>query len=241
MIDVSVVLPTYNERENIILLLPQIKSILEKNSFKNEIIIVDDSSLDGTDAAAEELNKKYGNIKVIIRAKKEGIGAALREGYDAAKGKLIFSMDSDLSFDINIMPVILKRLNEDYDLVVGNRHTLKDDYEAKTLNVITKRFISKFGNKFLRLITKIEIHDFTANFRGIKKEVWQNIKTKEKTNAFLFETILLTNYYGFKIGEERVLFKDRLYGKSKLNSVKEVPKFLLKAVYLSLKNKLRLI
>lgn len=241
MLDVSVILPTYNEKENIAILVPQLEKILKEQGWKNEILVVDDSSPDGTALVAKQLNEEYGNIKVVTRLKKEGIGAALREGYDKAEGKLIFSMDTDLSFDINVMPVILKQLNEGYDLVVGNRYSTKKDYEAKTLNVIAKRFTSRFGNKFLRLITGINIHDFTTNFRGMKREVWQKIRTKEKTNTILFEMILLTHYHGFKVGEQRVTFKDRIHGKSKLNLTKEAPKFLLKAINLSLKTRMRLI
>lgn len=241
MIEVSVILPTYNEKENIAILIPQIEEILEKQGLKSEILVVDDSSPDGTALVAENLNKKYGNIRVITRLKKEGIGAAMREGYNTAQGNLIFSMDTDLSFDTNVIPLILKNLNEDYDLIVGNRYSSKGDYEARTLNVKTKRFVSKFGNKFLRFITGINIHDFSTNFRGMKREVWQNIKTKEKTNTLLFEMILLTAYHGFKVGEQRIIFKDRVYGKSKLNLAKEAPKFLLKAISLSLKSRLRLI
>lgn len=241
MLDLSIVLPTYNERENIAILIPQLESLLKKYKWKSEIIVVDDNSPDGTALVAEKLNKEYSNIRVIIRAKKEGIGAALREGYNSADGNVIFSMDSDLSFDINVMPSIIEKLNEGYDLVVGSRHKSKIDYEAKALSTVTKRFISRFGNKILRLITGVGIHDFSANFRGIKRGVWESIKTREKTNTILFEMILLTKYYGFKVGEEQVMFKDRIHGESKLNLAKEAPKFLLKAVILSLRSRLRLL
>lgn len=241
MIDVSIILPTYNEKENISILIPQLEEILKKQVLKSEILVVDDNSPDGTALIARQINENYGNIKIITRLKKEGIGAALREGYNKAEGKLIFSMDTDLSFDTNMVPVILKRLNEGYDMVVGNRYSSKGDYETKTLSIKAKKFVSKFGNKFLRFITGIDIHDFSTNFRGMKRETWQNIKTKEKTNILLFEMILLTHYHGFKVGEQRVIFKERLYGKSKLNLVKEAPKFLLKAINLSLKTRLKLI
>ncbi|MBL7147194.1 MAG: glycosyltransferase [Nanoarchaeota archaeon] len=239
MLDISIVLPTYNEKKNISILIPQLEDILKRKGLKGEILVVDDSSPDGTALVAKELNKKYGNIQVIIRPKKEGIGAALREGYNTAQGKLIFSMDTDLSFDPNIMPKILKRLGEGYDLIVGNRYSSKEDYEAKTINVKAKRFVSRFGNKFLRFITGIDIHDFSTNFRGMKRKVWQKIKTREKTNSLLFEMIVLTDYHGFKVGEQSIVFKDRIYGESKLNLAKEAPKFLLKALSLSLRSRLK--
>jgi len=241
MLDVSVILPTYNEKENIRILIPQLESILKKNKFKSEIIVVDDSSPDGTAEEAKKINKKYNNVKVIVRNKKEGIGAALREGYDNARGRLIFSMDSDMSFDINVMPKILKKLDNGYDLVVGSRYSNEGRYEAKSANIKAKRVVSSLGNKFLRLITGVNIHDFSTNFRGIRREVWQKIQTKENTNTLLFETIVLTDYKNFKVGEESVAFKERVFGKSKLNLSKEAPKFLLKAVRLSLRSRLRML
>ena len=93
MFDLSIVLPAYNEKKNISILIPQLENIMKKKGLKSEILVVDDTSPDGTALAAEELNKKYGNIKVIIRPKKEGIGAALREGYNTAKGKGIIDYD----------------------------------------------------------------------------------------------------------------------------------------------------
>lgn len=237
MLDLSIVLPTYNEKENIAVLIPLLEKILEQNKIKGEIIIVDDNSPDGTAKEAENLNKKYKNIKLVLRKKKEGIGSALREGYNQANGDVILSMDSDMSFDTIIMLDLIKKIKEGYDLVVGK----KKNYEAKTFKKAIQRNLSKSGNKFMSIISGIKIHDFSANFRAMKKNVWETIKTKEKTNVFLFEMILMAKHYGFKIGEVPVIFKDRMYGESKINIAREIPKFLIKPVILTIRSKLNLI
>ncbi len=224
----SIVLPTYNEKDNIKILIPEIEETFKH--VNHEIIVVDDSSPDGTARISEELNKKYGNIKVIIREKKEGIGAAIREGYNNAGNSIIISSDSDLSFTLPDMYRLYAKIQEGYDLVLGNRHSKISFYELTTLKVKIKGWISKNGNKFLRLMTGLNINDFSANFRAIRKDVWEQINTKEKTNTLLLEMILKCKYGGLRVTEIPVTFKDRIHGESKLNLGTEAPKFLFKMI-----------
>jgi dolichol-phosphate mannosyltransferase len=237
MVELSIVLPTYNERKNISLLIPLLENILETNKMNGEIIVVDDNSPDGTAQEAKNLNKKYKNIKLILRKKKEGIGTALREGYNQSKGNIILSMDADMSFDIIVMLDLIKKLKEGYDMIIG----YKIGYKAQTAKKSIQGIISGLGNKFMSTISGVKIHDFTPNFRAMKKEVWQAINTREKTNVFLFEMILLAKHKGFKIGEVPVTFKDRVYGESKIRISKEIPKFLFKSISLSLRSRLNMV
>lgn len=232
----SIIIPTYNERENIKILIPKVEQLFSKK-FKNnfEIIIVDDSSPDGTKEISLKLNKKYDNIRVITRKMKKGIGAALKEGYDKAKGDLLLSSDADLSFDVKDMERLIKEINKGYDLVIGSRHLSKEYYEKPTLKIKVKGFVSKYGNIMTKLLTNISINDFSANFRVIRKEVWHKIKATDNTNSILLEMILKTKYGGYKVKEIPVVFKDRKYGESKLNLAKEAPKFFVKLVYYVLK------
>ncbi len=224
----SIILPTYNEKDNIKILIPQIEETFKHINL--EIIVVDDSSPDGTARISEELNKRYGNIRVIVREEKEGIGAAIREGYNNASNSIIISSDSDLSFTLSDMYRLYAKIQEGYDLVLGNRHSKTSFYELTTLKVKTKGWISKNGNRFLRLITGVKINDFSANFRAIKKDVWKQINTKEKTNTLLLEMILKCKYGGLRVTEIPVTFKDRIHGESKLNLGAEAPKFLFKMI-----------
>jgi dolichol-phosphate mannosyltransferase len=222
----SIVLPTYNEKYNIKILIPQIEKAFKH--INHEIIVVDDSSPDRTAWVSEKLNEKYGNIRVIIREKKEGIGAAIREGYNNASNAIIISSDSDLSFTLPDMYRLYEKIQEGYDLVLGNRHSKDSFYESTTLKIKIKGWISKNGNRILRLITGIKINDFSANFRAIRKDVWKQINTKEKTNTLLLEMILKCKYGGLRVTEIPVTFKDRIHGESKLNLGAEAPKFLIK-------------
>ena len=226
--EISIVVPTYNERENILLLIPQISEIFK--DVPHEILVVDDNSPDGTGAAVKELENKGHSSKLVTKMKKEGIGAALRVGYDAARGKFIASTDADLSFE----PADLRRLYDaalaGADLVTGNRHAFKDLYETPKFSIRVKHWVSLNGNRLLRLTTRIPLGDFSANFRMIRRSVWRAIETEETTNTVLFEMILKAKVKGFKITEIPVTFKDRRLGESKLRLRLEAPKFLIKLV-----------
>lgn len=227
----SIVIPTYNEKENIELLIPQIEQLFYKKYNRNfEIIIVDDNSPDGTAQLAIKLNKKYGNIRVIKRKKRKGVGAALMEGYNKSKGDLILSTDADLSFDVNDMERLIAELNKGYDLVVGSRYLSQKDYETPDLQTKIKGFVSKYGNIMVRLLSGLNIHDFSANFRIIKKNVWTKVKITDNTHSILLEMILKTKYKGYKVTEIPVKFKLRKYGKSKLILTKIAPNFFIKFI-----------
>ena len=209
--DVSVVLPTYNERESICVLIPNIVDVFKRDGHTFEIIIVDDSSPDGTAEVLRKLKLKLGaDIRVITRARKEGVGSALREGYDNARYDNIVSLDSDLSCNPEDILTILEKLDEGYDLVVGSRYHSRGYYERKYLKTFLKNVVSRWGNIFVRVITGVKLTDFSLNFRGIRRDVWEKLKTEDKTNSMLLEMIVKANYSGYRLGEVPVTFKDRI-------------------------------
>jgi len=224
----SVILPTYNEKENIKILIPKLEQLLKNRKISAEVLVVDDSSPDGTAKVAAALNKKYKNIRVLLREKKEGIGAALRYAYDRSDGDIILSMDADLSLDVEGIPKLIRKIESGYDVVVGSRYIKSGFYEKKKIETRIKNLFSTVGNKLIIFLLNLGIHDFSLNFRAIKKPVWKAIKTKEKVNVFLLEMIVKAKYSGYKIGEIPVVFKDRRYGKSKMNLHSEAPYFLKK-------------
>ncbi len=232
---ISIIIPTYNEKENINLLIPSIKKFFQKSNRLKEIIVIDDKSPDGTGEAVLKLNKIYKNIHLIIKEKKEGIGAALRVGYNAAKGDIILSSDADLSFSVEDMKKLVEKIDEGYDMVVGARHLNDTDYKTDYMKTKIKHLVSKYGNKIVTSILNLLIHDFSANFRAMKKEVWYSINTQENTNALLLEMIIKAHKKGFKVVEIPVIFKDRIHGQSKLNLWIEAPKFLVKVIEFSFK------
>jgi len=224
----SIILPTYNERENIKILIPEIEKTF--GHIDHEIIVVDDNSPDETAKVSEELNKKFGNVRVIVRKKKEGIGAAIREGYNSAKNSIILSSDADLSFTLSDTYRLYKKIQEGYDLVWGSKYSKGSFYEPATWQGRVKKWVSKNGNKLIRITTGIKANDFTANLRVIKKDVWEQIDTQEKTNTFLMEMILKCKYGGLRVVEMPVTFNARIYGESKMNLAVEAPKFIIKMI-----------
>jgi dolichol-phosphate mannosyltransferase len=224
----SIVLPTYNEKDNIKILIPQIEKTFKH--INHEIIVVDDSSPDGTAWVSEELNEKYGNIRVIVRKKKEGIGAAIREGYNNANNSIILSSDADLSFTLSDMYRLYEKIQGGYDFVWGSKYSKGSFYEPATLGGRFKKWVSKNGNRIIRLTTGIETSDFTANLRAFRKDVWLQIKTQEQTNTFLMEMILKCKYGGLRVTEIPVTFNPRVHGESKMNLGVEAPKFIIKMV-----------
>ncbi len=235
MTQITIVLPTYNERENIQILIPEIEEKFKKSKYSFDILVVDDSSPDGTAEVVRNLNKKYKNIKVCVRPIKNGPGAATREGYNLAKGDFIISSDTDLAFPVNDMFKLLNKLEKGYDVVTGNRHTKKGGYENKEFTTKIKSFVSKTGNIFIRKFSGVPINDYTANFRAIKKKDWKKIKTHENTNSFFIEMLLKAHYDGLKVTDIPVKFTDRIHGESKLNLKKEAPKAFMKLIYFVIK------
>ena len=120
--NVSIVIPTYNERENIEKLVPNIEKLLLKEDVKGEIIIIDDNSPDGTGKLAEALSKKYKNIRVIHRNKKEGVGSARRLGFSLASKPIIISMEGDNTHNPEYIPQFLQEIEKGADLVIGSRY-----------------------------------------------------------------------------------------------------------------------
>lgn len=223
----SIVLPTYKECENLAIFIPQIEE--EFGALLIELIIVDDSSQDGTMELVAELNKKYSNIRIISRPSLQGIGSAIRRGYNEAVGEFILSSDADLSFSVRDMRALYAKINEGFDLVTGYRHN-GGGYERKTISVKIKYFISKMGNRFVQTLSRLRTRDFSANFRVIRRDAWKKIQTRENTNALLFEMIVKCYRQGLKITEIPVSFSERRFGVSKLILWKEAPKFFINFV-----------
>ncbi len=230
---ISIILPTFNERENIGILIQEIEVLFEKTHkhILREIIIVDDNSPDGTAALCKKLSQRYKNL-VVCQKEKEGIGVALRYGYNVAKGEIILSMDSDLSFSVVDIPLLLEKIQEGNDLVIGCRHTIQGaKYEQKVISTMVKGFISKTGNMFISLLLGIKLHDFSGNFRAIRKKVWVDIMTTEKSNLLLLEMIVKTHKLGYNIAEVPVIFRERRFGKSKLNLLLESFRFIYRLLF----------
>jgi dolichol-phosphate mannosyltransferase len=210
-----IIIPTYNELENITKLLPVI-------FLKDEIIdvlIVDDNSPDGTAQWVKEEAEKNPRIKLIKREKKMGLGTAYITGFKYALKNnydFIFEMDADFSHNPAEIPNFLIEINS-YDLVLGSRY--KDG--VNVVNWPMRRLmLSLFANIYTRLITGLPVHDATGGFKCFKKEVLQSIDLDQvKSNGYAFQIEMTFKAWkkGFKIKEISIVFTDRVKGTSKMS------------------------
>ncbi len=217
---ISVVLPTHNELANLKILIPQINRTLKK--YSHEIIVVDDISTDGSTEWLKNFNKRNPKIVPIFGRKLSGIGYALHRGYNLSKGDLIVSVDADLSLSVDIIPKLIAKVNQGYDLVIGSRHNSKGKYQAPNYAIRQKRFISSIANKLISTLLPIGITDFSLDCRIIRRSLWKRLRLKEKTNIWLIEMIITAAINKARITEIPVTFKDRRFGVSKLNLKREV-------------------
>lgn len=213
---VLIILPTYNEIENIPLIIPKIKEYVPHV----DILVVDDGSPDGTSAKAKEMSKEIDGIHVLDRTKKEGLGKAyiagfgwaLDHGYD-----LVFEMDADFSHDPKYLPDFLEAAKE-ADLVVGSR------YLNGTVNVVnwplSRLMISYFGNVAARLIAGIKIADCTGGFKCFRASTLKALdwnKIGSSGYSFQVEVNFHVERLGLKITEVPIVFVDRILGTSKMS------------------------
>lgn len=229
-LELSIVLPSYKERENLSVLIPEIEKGFNGHSF--EIIVVDDNSQDGTKELINSFNSEFKNIKLIMRPNLMGIGSALRDGYNAAQGEYVLSSDADLSFGVKDMKQLFETIKNGYDIVLGYKVEYKPlRQEYKPLLVRISYLISRVGNWTIKNLSGMRnIHNFNTNFRILRRSKWLEIKTVEDGHFFLFETIFRILKKGAKLAEIPVIFYDRKFGDSKMNFLTEAPKYFFKLI-----------
>ena len=213
---VSVVLGTYNERENLSRLIPIIETIFADNKIRGEIVVVDDNSPDGTSGLVKELGEKYGNIRLLWRPTKMGPGSAHADGYRFAKGGIVVGMDTDFSHDPYEIPRFVKKISDGFDVVVASRYVRGGRYEVRSFQTLKKSIASRMGNVLIRVLSGVPVHDFTTALRAVRSEVVQNVETRSTGNSFFMEFIIKSYRKGYRITELPIIFKDRVIGKSKL-------------------------
>jgi dolichol-phosphate mannosyltransferase len=213
---VSVVLSTYNERENLSKLVPLIERILKQHRIRGEIVVVDDNSPDGTSDLVREFGKEYGNVRLLWRPAKLGPGSAHADGYKFAKGNIIVGMDTDFSHNPYDIPRFLAKIEEGYDLVAGSRYIKGGQYDVKSFQTLKKSIASRLGNVLIFILLRVPVHDFTTAFRAIRRDVVKHVETESKGNSFFMEFIVKAYWRGYRTTEIPIVFRDRVVGKSKL-------------------------
>ena len=210
-----VIIPTYNELENLFTLIPEVLSKDENL----DILIVDDNSPDGTGDYVQSEAERNDRIKLIRRGKKSGLGTAYITGFKYAlvhNYDYIFEMDADFSHNPNMIPRFLKEMKKS-DLVLGSRY--KDG--VNVVNWPMRRLmLSMFANIYSRVVTGLPVRDATGGFKCFRKEVLQAINLDEvKSNGYAFQIEMTFKAWkkGFKIKEVSIIFVDRVKGTSKMS------------------------
>ncbi len=201
--DISVVIPAYNEEENIIILYKGLKHVLDSLNKEYEIIFVDDGSTDHTFRNISELNDKDKKVRAIQFRKNFGKAAALSAGFELAQGDLIITMDADLQDVPEEIPRFISAISS-FDLVSGWKQKRKDP--------LTKTIPSKIANTVTRLATKIKIHDMNCGFKIYRKQVAKSLNLYGEMHRYI---PALASQKGFKVGEIRIEHRPRMHGKSK--------------------------
>ncbi|EKE21590.1 MAG: hypothetical protein ACD_7C00176G0002 [uncultured bacterium] len=217
------IIPTYNEKDNIGLMIETLNKIGQKHpKWKNEILIIDDHSPDGTAKIVQKYQKRFTNIHLLLK-KKEGLGKALIMGYNYAVKKLaadvIIPNDADFQWDPHDYPLLIKKIEEGYDVVVASRH-------VKGGRVVGwnrfRRLNHDISNSILAWVVAgvHEVRDHAGNFKAIRvKGVLDKVSLSKMKNAgFSFQLHILyeLSKTGAKFTEVPVVFKERKYGKSKI-------------------------
>jgi len=210
------VIPTYNESKNLEQLIDRI-SLLHIPDLT--ILVVDDNSPDGTGDVAEDLKARHGNIVVMHREKKEGLGRAYVAGFKRALwdgAELVLQMDADFSHDPKYLPKILEEVANN-DVVLGSRYVRGGG--TKNWGII-RRIISRCGNVYARIVLDIPIRDLTGGFKCYRGEVLQAIDLDTLGAVgygFQIETTYRAFLLGYKIFETPIIFVEREEGESKFD------------------------
>ena len=205
--DLSIVIPLYNEEESLPELCKWIRDVADKNQYDYEIILIDDGSTDDSWKVIEELSNNHPVIKGIRFQRNYGKSAGLNEGFRAAQGNVIITMDADLQDSPDEIPDLYKMIAEDhYDLVSGWK---KKRYD----NALTKNLPSKFFNATTRKVSGIKLHDFNCGLKAYRKKVIKSIEVYGEMHRYIH---VLAKWSGFKkIGEKVVEHRPRKYGVTK--------------------------
>ena len=216
-LDISVVVPLYNEEESLPELVAWIDRVAVANGLNYEIIMVDDGSTDRSWEVVKKLSVRYTAIRAISFARNYGKSAALYCGFDMAEGEVVFTMDADLQDSPDEIPQMRRMiLEEGYDIVSG--------WKRRRHDPIGKRWPSKFFNLTARLMSGIKLHDFNCGLKAYRRKVVKSIEVYGEMHRYI---PILAKHAGFRrIGEKVVEHHERKYGKSKFGLERMVKGYL---------------
>ena len=213
MAKLSIIVPIYNEKDNIKPLFSEIKSVSDfivKDKYYDindyEIIFIDDGSKDNSKQALEELKKKEPKLKVIELRRNFGQTPALKAGFDNCKGDFIITMDGDMQNDPKDIPRLINKLNKGYDVVSGWRYKRRDSF--------FKKIYSRIMNNLRMILIGDSLHDYGCSLKIYKRECIKDLELFGELHRYITAYLHIK---GYKIGELPVNHRSRRYGKTKYN------------------------
>jgi dolichol-phosphate mannosyltransferase len=213
---VLVVVPTYNERENVKILLPAVRRAVPDA----DILVVDDDSPDGTGGAVQNVAAELGQITLLHRPGKQGLGSAYRDGFDHGRDHgydVVVSMDVDLSHDPEVLPELLSMIEAGADTVIGSRYVPGG---ATVDWPFHRRVLSRWGNRYASLVLRLQVRDCTSGYRAYRASAIKEIDPGSTTAdgyAFLTELVRRLVRANLRVVETPIVFRDRRYGTSKMS------------------------
>ena len=203
--DLSIVVPIYNEVENLRPLCQRVHAVLAPTDWSYELILIDDGSQDGSSELLAELHAEDDTLKVLRFRRNFGQTAALAAGFEYAHGDVIVSLDGDLQNDPVDIPRLLAKLDEGYDLVNGWRVNRQDPF-------LRRRLPSQIANRMISLTTRVKLHDYGCTLKAFRREVAKGLKLYGEMHRFI---PALAGDMGARIAELPVSHHARTHGRSK--------------------------
>ena len=204
-LDVSIVVPVYNEEESVTLLVEEVHAAMDPTGKRFELVLVDDGSSDGTWPLLERLADADPALNLVRFRRNFGQTAAMQAGLDAARGRQIVTMDADLQNDPADIPLLLGKLDEGYDLVAGWRKYRKDPF-------LNRKLPSMIANRLISIATKVKLHDYGCTLKAMTSEVGKELRLYGEMHRFI---PAVATWVGARILEVPVNHRARQFGKSK--------------------------
>ena len=204
-LDLSVVVPLYNEEESLPHLVEQLLDALRPSGERFELVLVNDGSSDRTAEVLEQLSHEVPELVAVLLRKNYGQTAAMAAGFDVAQGDVIVSLDGDLQNDPADIPMLLSKLREGYDLVSGWRHQRQDA-------ALQRKLPSRIANRLIGRVTGVRLHDYGCSLKAYRREVLSDMRLYGELHRFLPALAFIE---GARITEVKVNHRARQFGSSK--------------------------
>ena len=205
MIDISIIIPVFNEEENLKFFVPKLHNVMAKLRKTYECIFIDDGSADGSFSVLKDYKNSTSNIKIIRLRRNFGQTAALTAGIDYAQGKIIIPIDADMQNDPEDIPLFVKKIEEGYDVVSGWRKNRKDAFFTRVLP-------SRIASFIISKISRVYLHDYGCTLKAYKRDIIKNVKLYGEMHRFI---PVYASWQGASIIEIETKHHPRKIGKSK--------------------------